>query len=120
MDYLKVALEQLAPGKQYVNRYDHIEWLDNPNPPTATEINAVIDQLRAAEPMRCLREERDKRLTDCDWVVVKSIEHSTPIPQAWLDYRQALRDLPANSSPQLWPTDILIMESVGWPTPPQG
>lgn len=120
MDYLKVALEQLAPGKQYVNRGDYIEWADNPTPPDWSQINALIDQLRAAEPMRCLREERDKRLQACDWVVVKSMETGVPVAQAWLDYRQALRDLPATSSPQLWPTDILIMESVGWPTPPQG
>lgn len=123
MDYLKEALKILAPGKSWVNRLDYIEWDENQwDPaqvkPTWPEINAVIDQLRAAEPMRLLRVERDRRLTECDWVVVKAMENGTAIPQEWKDYRQALRDLPATSSPQCWPTDLLIEESVNWPTPP--
>ena len=82
------------------------------------QINAIIDQLRAAEPMRLLREERDRLLKESDWVVVYAMEHGTDIPQSWRTYRQALRDLPSTSSPQCWPTDILIMESVNWPTAP--
>jgi len=124
MDYFKAAMDILAPGKRWVNRADFIEWEDSQwaegeVKPTWAEINPLIDQIRAAEPMRLLREERDRRLTACDYVVVKAMEHGTEVPQAWKDYRQALRDLPANSSPQVWPTDILIMESVGWPNPPQ-
>jgi hypothetical protein len=124
MDYFKAALEQLAPGKHWVNRVDMIEWVDAEwtdieVKPTWDQINTVINQLRADEPMRLLREERDRRLMACDYVVVKAIEHGTEVSQAWKDYRQALRDLPSTSSPQCWPTDILIMESIGWPTPPQ-
>lgn len=123
MDYVKEALRILAPGKSWVNRGDYIEWADaewgpNEYKPTWGEINPVIAQLRAAEPARLMREERDRRLALSDWVVVKSLEDGVEIPQAWKNYRQALRDLPATSSPQCWPTDILIMESVNWPTPP--
>lgn len=123
MDYLSEAMKILAPGKSWVNRIDYIEWDEaqwDPAQvkPTWSDINAVIAQLRAAEPMRLLREERDRRLLASDWIIVKSMEKGTPIPQEWKDYRQALRDLPSTSSPQLWPTDLLIMESVNWPTPP--
>lgn len=123
MDYLSEAMKTLAPGKSWVNRIDYIEWDEaqwDPAQvkPTWSDINAVIAQLRAAEPMRLLREERDRRLLASDWIIVKSMEKGTPIPQEWKDYRQALRDLPSTSSPQLWPTDLLIMESVNWPTPP--
>jgi len=37
---------------------------------------------------------RNKLLSESDWVVTKSVELGTPIPDEWLQYRQALRDLP--------------------------
>ena len=117
-NFLDEALAQIAPGKHYVNRGDFIEWFDNPNPPTWDIINAKMEELYAQEPMKQLRQERDRRLTACDYVVVKSIETGGPVSQEWLDYRQALRDLPNNSSPQCWPTYQLKLDSIGWPTPP--
>ena len=41
-----------------------------------------------------LRAERDRRLADSDWVVLRSLETSEPVPPEWRAYRQALRDLP--------------------------
>ena len=41
-----------------------------------------------------IRRERDQRLAACDWVPLRAFELSQPVPQAWRDYRQALRDLP--------------------------
>ena len=38
------------------------------------------------------------------------------VKQAWLTYRQALRDLPATASPQLDSNGELT--NVTWPTPP--
>jgi hypothetical protein len=44
---------------------------------------------------RRLREERNKRLAACDWTVLPD----SPVDvQAWSEYRQALRDLPANTT----------------------
>jgi hypothetical protein len=44
---------------------------------------------------RRLREERNKRLAACDWTVLAD----SPVDiQAWSEYRQALRDLPANTT----------------------
>jgi hypothetical protein len=39
------------------------------------------------------RNERNIRLQQSDWVVVKAQEEGTEIPQEWRDYRQALRDI---------------------------
>lgn len=59
-----------------------------------------------------LRTERDRRLAETDWVTLKAIDASidgfgVQLPQVWMDYRQALRDLPANTTDPanpVWPT----------------
>ena len=68
--------------------------------------------------MRLLRVERDKRLTDCDWVVTKAIETGDMVSNVWKAYRQSLRDLPLSSSPQLDSYYNLDLTSVNWPTEP--
>ena len=51
--------------------------------------------------MRLLREERNQLLSETDWIVTRSIETGVAISNDWKTYRQALRDLPASSSPSL-------------------
>jgi len=54
-----------------------------------------------------LREQRNTLLDKTDKYTVADYPHPTPeIKQAWLDYRQALRDLPTNTmdpSNPVWP-----------------
>lgn len=54
-----------------------------------------------------LRAERDRRIAASDWVILRNLETSEPVPVEWLEYRQALRDLPENTvdfaNPE-WPT----------------
>ena len=59
---------------------------------TWEQIDARMKEIEAAEPMRCSREERDKKLTDTDWWAMSD----RTMTQAQKDYRQALRDIPAN------------------------
>jgi hypothetical protein len=42
-----------------------------------------------------LRQERNKRLAECDWVVIRATSTDTPVPEEWKTYMQALRDLPS-------------------------
>jgi hypothetical protein len=59
-----------------------------------------------------LRQRRNQLLTETDWVTLKAIDDSNDglgiqLPQVWMDYRQALRDLPANTvdpANPVWPT----------------
>ena len=51
--------------------------------------------------------ERNRRLTEVDWITLKAYSTQKVVPKAWRDYMQALRDLPANTEDPanpIWPT----------------
>jgi len=116
------ALLVLRPGAEWNvtdDVYTGIEWLDkNQTKPTLEEVSTTVTRLNNEEPMRLLRVERDKRLTDSDWVVTKAIETGDIVSNVWKVYRQSLRDLPLSSSPQLDSYYNLDLTSVNWPTEP--
>tara|TARA_B100000212_G_C27370511_1_gene532327 strand:- start:555 stop:917 length:363 start_codon:yes stop_codon:yes gene_type:complete len=112
------ALQALKPGSGWVLRggeYSGLEWLDSKTTkPTETEINNKIAELDAAEPMRLLRQERNRRIALTDWRAGSDLT----LASAWSTYRQALRDLPASASPKLDSNHELDLTSVTWPTEP--
>ncbi len=115
------ALNSLKPNSQWAwngDEYSGLTWLDSGSAPTESEIDAEVTRLNNAEPIRLLRIERDKRLTDCDWIITMHKELGTNIPAAWKTYRQSLRDLPASASPSLDSYGDLDLTSVTWPTEP--
>ena len=119
------AILSLIPNAQFAitnGNYDTIEWRDSRTKPTKPEVDDEVVRLTTVEPMRLLKIERDKRLTDSDWVVTKAMEEGTSVTSTWKAYRQALRDLPASATPSLGTTtggnfDIGIT-GVTWPTKP--
>ena len=117
---ISTALGELMPTSSYGIRdedYSKIEWMDSSNSlPSLDAINAKIAELDAAEPMRLLREERFRRLSECDWTQGADVPNS--IKTAWQTYRQQLRDLPASASPKLDEFYELDLSSVTWPTRP--
>ena len=112
------ALLALKPGAQWVlsgGDYTGLEWLDSGQQPSKEEVEAKIIELDAAEPMRLLRIERDKKIALTDWRVLPD---QTPSDD-WINYRQALRDLPASASPKLDSNYQLDFSSFTWPTEPK-
>ena len=85
------------------------------NIPTEKEIQAKIQELEAAEPMRLLRLERNQKLAETDWRMVEDYPMSNKLE--WKTYRQALRDLPATANPQLDSQGNLT--NVTWPEIPE-
>jgi len=59
---------------------------------------------------REVRRTRTKLLSDTDWVVTKSLETGDDVPQAWREYRQALREITEQEGFPL---------EVNWPTEPE-
>ena len=90
------------------------EWIlpDGKTLPSQEEIDAKRKELRDAEPMRLLRQERDRKLAETDWWVLPD----RTVSQEQKDYRQALRDLPSTAEPQLDEQGNLT--NVTWPTKP--
>ena len=76
---------------------------------TWKQIDDLQASLKVEIPLRGLRIERNYRLTETDWVVAKSTETETPIPDEWKTYRQALRDITKTAT---------SLDDVKWPTKP--
>ena len=109
------VLPLLVPdAKWVVHDTTIVEW-NSPDilQPTEEEINSKIAELEAAEPMRRLRIERDRLIALTDWRFRSDLSPS----QAWIDYCQSLRDLPATADPQLDERGNLV--NVTWPEVPE-
>jgi hypothetical protein len=108
------AMIRLRPNSKFIIINEtQVIWNDYEKPqPSEEEIQAKIAELEAAEPMRLLRLERDRLIQQTDWRFRSDLTPS----QEWIDYCQALRDLPANSEPQLDENGNLT--NVNWPVPP--
>ena len=126
MDLTKAdALASLKPNSEWtwdwdaenptVREYNKLVWLDSDTKPTEAEIDAELIKINNAEPMRRLREERDRLLVESDWMAYPD---SPAITDAGKAYRQALRDLPASTTPVIDNTSMCGITSVTWPTKP--
>ena len=115
------ALQALKPGAEWVlrgDKYSGLEWMDKKQTaPTEKEITDKIAEMDAAEGMRLLRVERDKKLADLDWEVIKAYSNGVAVDAKLKTYMQALRDLPASAKPKTTEASgNLIEDSVTWPT----
>ena len=72
---------------------------------TWDKVKAKKDALVAAEPMRLLREERNRRLAETDWWAMSD----RTMTSAQTTYRQALRDITDSAT---------SLDDVTWPTKP--
>jgi hypothetical protein len=61
-----------------------------------------------------LRDLRDRKLFRSDWTQFPDSPLTDEVKAAWVTYRQALRDVPANYS------EINSLDEVSWPTVPGG
>ena len=83
-------------------------------PLTAEEI-AEVEALRAAASSETdikwmqVRNERNRLLSETDWVVTKASDTGVALSDEWKTYRQELRDLPATQ------TDV---DNITYPTKP--
>ena len=72
---------------------------------TWSQVSTKKAELVAAEPMRLLREERNRRLAETDWWAMSD----RTMTEAQTAYRQALRDITDSAT---------SLDDVTWPTKP--
>jgi len=98
------ALVTLRPGAQFVVRGGVIEFYQHDAPqPTEAEIQAEIARLEAEQPWKELRQQRNRLIAETDYLALSDATMTDDMTT----YRQALRDLPANTTDPanpVWPT----------------
>lgn len=104
------ALIAIDPTKSWHvknNVYENITCEDSVIP-TLDEILEKIRELTVEQNWEDLRLKRNRLLKQSDKYSVPDYPHPTPeIEQAWLEYRQALRDLPSvtdDPTNPVWPS----------------
>jgi hypothetical protein len=74
-----------------------------------SEMSAEAIASKDEEAAKAVRADRDKRIAETDWIVIKNLELNQNVPGVWEVYRQELRDVPAQPG---FPHDIT------WPVKP--
>ena len=89
-----------------------IEWITDGARPTDSEIETKRLELVNGENMRLLRLERNNKLAETDWVVIKEREEGGSVSNFadWKTYRQALRDITDSAT---------SLDDVTWPEKPE-
>lgn len=77
---------------------------------TAAQNQAAYEAIKDAEQAKSVRQSRDDKLKETDWMVIRAAETSVALAAEWATYRQALRDVTAQTG---FPWDIT------WPTQPE-
>lgn len=105
MDCYRV-LTQFYPNKDFfcLDKYETLEWMEKDIPkPTQQELEDLYESVIDDWMMDDMRQERNLLLAQSDFRVVSDY----PNREAWLVYRQQLRDFP-----NVWIPDM------PFPTPP--
>ena len=105
-------------GKGY--QYESYIW-DNSNAipkPSKADLDTKWEEIkRGTHLWSTFLHQRNQQLKDTDYLVMPDYPHATEqIRQAWVDYRQALRDLPDTAEPYYNSNGEVAIE---WPTKPQ-
>jgi len=108
-DFLATIKLQDDGAGPYIKEWNHPTL---PRPTDAQLAGVDEDAYLRDKALTQLRLRRDQLLAETDWVTLKAIDASVDgfglqLPMDWMNYRQALRDLPANTvdpANPVWPT----------------
>ena len=103
----------MLPGVPWVKHgetWESIRLPEGYEKPPKEEFEAKLQEIVRERNWKNLREERNTRLAEVDWVVIRAFSMNTPVTDEWKTYMQALRDLPSTTEDPANPV---------WPTPPE-
>lgn len=105
---LRVLCPDLTRNFTWLDTYESIKFPEGYEKPSKEEFEAKLQELINAQPLKELRTKRNALLDQTDRYATLDYPHSNlAVQQTWFDYRQALRDLPANTEDPanpVWPT----------------
>ena len=79
---------------------------------TKAEHEAAYQANLDAKAAESVRTQRDAKLAETDWMVIKSSETGVALATEWATYRQALRDITTHA-------DFPYLTETDWPTKPE-
>lgn len=110
MDLSPVLMDLYPNADWYLKGYTYegLVWNDTETPkPTLEELTEKWNEYVAAQPLKELRKERDNLLAKTDKYALPDWPHASLAKQTeWIEYRQALRDLPTlteDPANPVWP-----------------
>lgn len=104
MSLLEEALLELNPNCEFSLRGNTITRYkngDSTTPPNQAIIDAKIEELASLVPMKFLRMKRNELLQQTDGYVLQDYKTDPIEKNKYLNYRQYLRDLPDNVTPEI-------------------
>ena len=99
MSIIIKAIQKINPVAEVSVSGDDINTIvwENGTPPISKEqILAIIPQVELDMAMEDLRAKRNKALADSDWTQLPDVGFNAAERNAWMIYRQALRDITNN------------------------
>ena len=96
----------VPPSIEFGETWESIKFPEGYEKPPKEVFEAKLKELIDAQPLKNLREERNRRLAEVDWVVIRAFSMNTPVTDEWKTYIQALRDLPSTTEDPanpVWP-----------------
>jgi len=94
--------------------YNNIDWIGSGTKPTESQVTAWIAEKNDVLALTELRTLRNKKLSETDWTRSDDVPADTK--NKWTVYRQALRDLPADTSKRSINANGDV--TITWPTEP--
>ena len=112
IDLISQTIRTLNPeigvigGYSYNTTYESIKFPEGYEKPPKEVFEAKLQELTAVHYLKELRQERNRRLAEVDWIFSEDYSIDDDSYQQWLTYRKALRDLPSlTEDPEnpVWP-----------------
>ena len=122
IDLISQTIRTLNPeigvigGYSYNTTYESIKFPEGYEKPPKEVFEAKLQELMAVHYLKELRQERDRRLAEVDWIFSTDYHIPNQMRDEWTRYRQALRDLPSlTEDPEnpVWPEKPTVNPSGG-------
>ena len=84
-----------VPSVKHRETWESIRLPDGYEKPPKDEFETKLQQLIEEHKWKNIRQERDRRLAEVDWIFSTDYHIPDQLRDEWTRYRQALRDLPS-------------------------